>query len=56
MNAEDKKVVAQLRKELDLKEDLSDEEVLAQARFVQGGGVKCFRSVEEYKAWKAEQK
>lgn len=55
MTNEEKAAVKRLREQFGF-EGLTDEEVLAKSRFVQGGDVKWFDSVDEYKAWKAKQK
>lgn len=57
MTKEEKNVVSQMRKDFDFKKELSDDEVLAEARFVENGsGMKFFNSVEEFKAWKKGQR
>ena len=56
MTPEEKKVVERLRNSPDIewKPGLTDEEILAQARFVEdGSGIEVFDSVE---AWRAAQK
>lgn len=53
----EKETIAQMRKDFEFKKEMTDEEVLAAARFVENGsGMKFFNSAEEFKAWKKKNK